>query len=256
MKSGVGVRLLALAALALTAIWFGFVDNSWLDRRPAQRLLFLGHSLTYYNDMPKMVGKMADSADSPIRYDITMSAFPNAGLDNHWNNQRTRELLAKGGWDRVIAQPERSYGSQGPEGKMYFYADKLLVGTGKGRPAIIISQSPSEDVYRQENWTTSRWEDGETVRKNLRGLADATGAEVFDVAGVWERVRMEELPFSLYKERDGYHPSLEGSYLAALVIYASLSRSGVEKVTYVPAGMSSEHAALLRKNVQLALNGG
>ena len=42
----------------------------------------------------------------------------------------------------------------------------------------------------------------------------------------------------------------------ALVIYASLSRSGVEKVTYVPAGMSSEHAALLRKNVQLALNGG
>ena len=111
------VRLLVLAGLALAAIWFGFVDNGWLDRRPVQRLLFLGHSLTYYNDIPAMVAKMADSADSPIRYEITMSAFPNAGLDNHWNNRRTRELLAQGGWDRVIAQPERIYESDGPNGR-------------------------------------------------------------------------------------------------------------------------------------------
>ena len=254
MKSGVGVRLLALAALTLTAIWFGLVDNSWLDRRPVQRLLFLGHSLTYYNDMPAMVGKMADSANSPIRYDITMSAFPNAGLDNHWNNQRTRELLGQGGWDRVIAQPERSYEPQGPDGRMYFYADKLLVGTGRGTPAVIISQHFDDSFYRQQNWTTSRYEDGQTLQKNLRSLASATGADVVDVASVWERVRLEQLPFSLYK--DGNHPSLEGSYLAALVIYAKLTGGRVDKVTYVPSGMSSEHAALLRKNVQLALDGG
>lgn len=253
MKSGVGVRLLALAAIAITAVWFGLVDNRWLDRRPVQRLLFLGHSLTYYNDMPAMVAEMADSADSPIRYDITMSAFPNAGLDNHWNNQRTRELLAQGGWDRVIAQPERIYEPEGPDRRLYFYANKLLAGTGKGRPAIIISQRHSEDYYRQQNWTTSRWEDGEIVRRNLRSLATATGADVIDVASVWERVRMEQLPFSLYK--DGNHPTLQGSYLSALVIYANLSRSGVDKVSYVPSGMSSADAELLRTKVQLALNG-
>lgn len=218
-------------------------------------MLFLGHSLTYYNDMPAMVAKMADSADSPIRYDIVMSAFPNAGLDNHWNNRRTRELLAQGGWDRVIAQPPRIYEPEGPDSRLHFYANKLLAGTGKGTPAIVISQLPSEGVYRQENWTTSRSGDGEIVRANLRSLAIATGADVIDVAGVWERVRMEELPFSLYKDKDGYHPSLEGSYLAALVIYANLSRSGVDRVTYVPRGMSSDDAALLRNKVQAALNG-
>lgn len=244
---------MALAALALAAVWFGFVDNDWLDRRPVQRILFLGHSLTYYNDMPAMVGKMADSADSPIRYDITMSAFPNAGLDNHWNNRRTRELLAQGGWDRVISQPERVYNPEGPDGRMYFYANKLLAGTGKGTPAIIISQLPSESYYRQEKWTTSRSEDGEIVRANLRRLAIATGADVIDVASVWERVRMEELPFSLYK--DGNHPTLEGSYLAALVIYANLSNSSPDRVTYVPRGMSSDDAELLRTKVQSALNG-
>jgi hypothetical protein len=247
------VRLLALAALALAAIWFGFVDNAWLDRRPVQRLLFLGHSLTYYNDMPAMVAKMADSADSPIRYAITMSAFPNAGLDNHWNNRRTRELLAKGGWDRIIAQPERSYDPQGPDSRLYFYANKLLVGTAKSTPAIVISQQPTETFYRQRNRTTSRSEDGEILQKNLRGLAIAIGADVIDVASVWDRVRLGTLPFPLYK--DGNHPSLEGSYLAALVIYANLSHSGVNTVTYVPWGMSSDDAALLRNRVQEALDG-
>jgi hypothetical protein len=247
------VRLLALAALALAAVWFGFVDNSWLDRRPVQRLLFLGHSLTYYNEMPAMVAKMADSADSPIRYDITMSAFPNAGLDNHWNNQRTRDLLSQGGWDRVIAQPQRIYDPEGPDSRMYFYANKLLGGTGEGTPAIIISQLPANSFYRQQGWTTSRSEDGEMLQENLRSLAIATGADVIDVASVWERVGAEQLPFPLYK--DGNHPSLEGSYLAALVIYAKLSNSRPDKVTYVPWDMSSDDAELLRTKVQSALDG-
>jgi len=246
------VRLFLVSVLALAAIWFGLVDNSWLDRRPVHRLLFIGHSLTYYNDMPAMVGRMADSADSPIRLDITMSAFPNAGLDNHWNNRRTRELLAQGGWDRVIAQPERSYDPLGPDSRFHFYAEKLLAGTGKEPPAIIISPQPSDDYYRQSNRTTSRWDDGQIVQDNLRAVAIAVGADVIDVAGIWERVRSEELPFSLYK--DGNHPSLEGSYLMALVVYAKLTRSGVKNVSYVPRGMSGEDAELLRTRVQLALS--
>lgn len=70
------MRLLGLAVLALTAIWFGLIDNDWLDRRPVQRILFLGHSLTYYNDMPAMVAKMADSAGSPIRYEDHHERLP------------------------------------------------------------------------------------------------------------------------------------------------------------------------------------
>lgn len=247
------MRLFALVALVLTAIWFGLVDNDWLDRRPVQRILFLGHSLTYYNDMPEMVGKMADSADSPIRYDITMSAFPNAGLANHWNNKRTRELLAQGGWNRVIAQPKRDYDPEGPDSQLYYYANKLLAGTGEGAPAIIISQQPAESFYRQRDWTSSRSEDGRILQENLRRLAIATGADVIDVASVWERLRAEQLPFPLYK--DGNHPSLEGSYLMALVVYARLSNSAVDQVTYVPWGMSSKDAALLRTKVQSALDG-
>jgi len=237
--------------LAVVAIWFGFVQNDWLDRRPVHRLLFLGHSYTYYNDMPAMVARMADSANSPIRYDITMSAFPNASLEDHWHNRETRQLLSRGGWYRVIAQPETSSEPQAPGSSLYVYGSKLLVGTAEQPPVIVISWLPSADFYRRQNWTISRSEDGDILQENLRGLAIATGADVVDIARVWDGVLAQQLPFSLYK--DGNHPSLEGSYLAALVVYAGLSHADVTAVTYVPWGMSSDRANLLRDRVDAAL---
>lgn len=247
------MRLVALIALALAGVWFGLVNNDWLDPRPVQRLLFLGHSYTYYNDMPAMVAKMAESANSPIRYDITMNAFPNASLEDHWNYRKTRELLARGGWTRVIVQPETDSQLQASDSGLYAYGGKLLVGTGEQPPAIIISHLATDGFYRRQNWTILRSEHADILQENLRGLAIASGADVFDVARVWDRVRAEKLPFSLYK--DGNHPSLQGSYLAALVIYAGLSHADVTEVTYVPWGMSNADGILLRNRVQAALAG-
>ena len=237
-------------ALALAAIWFGFVDNTWLDRRPVHRLLFLGHSYTYYNDMPAMVAKMADSANSPIRFDITMSAFPNATLEDHWNNRKTRQLLSQGGWYRVIAQPEGGLSLRDADSPMFVNGRRLLIGTAEQPPAIVISWQATEG-FSQKHYSMSRAEVAAVEQNNLRDLAIATGADVIDIARVWDRVQATDLPFSLYK--DGNHPSLEGSYLAALVVYAGLSYADATAVTYVPWGMSSDHAALLRGRVQAAL---
>ena len=245
------MRLGIAIALALVAIGFAIVGSSWLDRRPVQRLLFLGHSLTYYNEMPAMVAKMADSADSPIRYEITMRPFPNASLEDHWRSRKSREILFQTDWDRVIVQPERSYQQERQDSGLYRAGSGLLTGTGKGRPAVVISWLPAESGRREHNDATVRSEQFDVVQSNLRGLAYATGADVIDVAGVWEAVLEEELPFSLYK--DGNHPSLEGSYLAAPVVYASIGQADVTAVTYVPWGMRSDHAALLRDRVQAAL---
>ena len=117
-------------------------------------------------------------------------------------------------------------------------------------PAIVISWEATEGFF-QKHYSTSRSQAAAIEQSNLRALAIATGADVIDIASVWDRVRAEKLPFSLYK--DGNHPSLEGSYLAALVVYAGLSHDDVAAVTYVPWGMSSDHAALLREHVQAAL---
>ena len=248
------MRLFGLVALALAAIWFGFVDNDWLDRRPVQRLLFLGHSYTYYNDMPAMVAEMADSADSPVRYDVTMQAFANASLEDHWSNRKTRQLLSKGGWHRVIVHSEGGLQPQDPTSSMQVHGVKLLAATKTVEPPmIVIDHSPTEKFYERRNYSGTRAEYAAIERENVGNLAMATGAGLIDVASIWDQVLAQDLPFSLYK--DGNHPSLQGSYLVALVIYAKLSGADVDRVTYVPWSMSDDDAELLRNKVQVALKG-
>ena len=241
------MRWIALLAIGWAGIWFGLVDNDWLDRRPVQRVLYLGHSLTYYNDMPAMVARMADSAGSEVRYDIVMRAFPNASLEDHSRDSRTQSLLGQGGWDQVIVQPERHF--EGADDAFFLAGGRLLDGTGRAQPAIVVSWVGSETFYADRGVT--RLEHLQNIESDNRALASGTGARLIDVARVWEDVLSEGLPFSLYK--DGNHPSLQGSYLAALVVYAELARADVGNVTYVPRGMNEEAAALLRDRVQRSL---
>ena len=246
------MRLLSVVLVALIAIIYSVSDLHWFDRRPVERLLFIGHSYTYYNDMPAMVGEIADSAGSPVRYDITMSAFPNAKLAEHWRYPKTQRLLTQGGWDRIVAQPEGSFRPLGTDSEMYVYGRKLLVGTAKQPPALIISHRATDTFY-ETHYSISRSEDGELDQENVRGLASETGAEVIDINRVWENVRAGDLPFSLYS--DGNHPSVQGSYLIALVVYAALSKSNVANVSYVPRGMTEAEGTLLRDRVRAVLGG-
>ena len=243
------MRLGALVAVAAAAIWFGVVDNDWLDRRPVQRVLYLGDSYTYYNDMPSMVTAMADLAGSDIRYDISVRAFPNATLEGHWNNSGTRSLLGQGNWDRILVQPESYFQILNADNGHFNQGSRLLRQAGSAKPAIVVSWTASEAHYA--NAPVTRAEHFRNIEANSRALASRTGADLIDVAQVWEDVSTEALPFSLYK--DGNHPSVEGSYLVALVIYAELAHADVDDVTYVPRGMSAENAASLRDRVQRSL---
>ena len=245
------LRWIVAAAVALAAIWFGFVDNDWLDRRPVQRILYLGDSYTYYNDLPAMVAEMADSAGSDVRFDITMRAFPNAKLEDHWNNETTRSLLAQGDWDRVMVQPESYFQELEGDHSHFRLGSRLFEAAGRAQRAIVVSWTASEDAY--QNRPMTRAEHFQNIETNHRGLASRTGAGLIDVARVWRDVEAEALPFSLY-QRDGNHPSLEGSYLAGLVIYAQLAQRDVQDVTYVPWRMRGEDAALLRERVQRSLH--
>jgi hypothetical protein len=239
------VRLVALVAVGLAAFWFGLVDRDWLDGRPVQRVLWLGDSYTYANDLPAILAEMADSAPAPVRFDITVRAFANASLEEHWNDARTRALLAEGGWDRVIVQPETFVRVLDGDDPHFSYAGKLLAAASKARPAVVVSWTASEAHFAARS--ASRTEAFEAIESNHAGLAVRTGAELIHVARVWEDLLADPPPFPLYS--DGNHPSVQGSYAAALAIYASLAMADPGEVIYVPRGMDGGQAALLRQRV-------
>ena len=68
------------------------------DQAPgnAARVLFIGNSLTYTNDLPAMVGTLARAAGRPIH--VESVALPDFGLEEHWQQGDARKAIARGGW--------------------------------------------------------------------------------------------------------------------------------------------------------------
>ena len=70
------------------------------------RLLFIGNSYTYYNDLPKMVYEIAKSQ----RRKLSVKSVTKGGekLSGHLTNQKLREMLTSQQWDYVVLQEQSS----------------------------------------------------------------------------------------------------------------------------------------------------
>lgn len=170
------------------------------------RLLFIGNSLTYAFNVPGLVKDMIASATGvePI---VLSSAFPDYALEDHWSSGTARSNITSQPFDRVIMQ-------QGP------------------------STLPESGVQLTQ-WTKT-WSD-EARRLNIRpglyvvwpprggnldaGIANheaaatAANAALYPVGHAWRETWSVDPEMPLYGP-DQFHPSLHGSWLAALVISA------------------------------------
>src|SRR5829696_3216829 len=66
-------------------------------------VLFIGNSLTYWNDLPAIVAALADSAHvKPLAW--TQVAFPDFALEDHWSEGTAVKALRSHAWDVVVLQ--------------------------------------------------------------------------------------------------------------------------------------------------------
>lgn len=218
------------------------------DKRPVRSMLFIGNSRMYYNEMPVMLRKMADSAGAKERFDIVMRALPAGTLQLSWNDPETRRLL-KQHWQDVVVQAESNAQSSEQATEQFFdYGERLIheaKSTG-GTPTLIVNWVYGEDLFKGREPDMRSWYYGRIQRDYAR-LSGMTGARLVNVAQVWERVHAAAPELPLYL--DGNHPTLQGSYLSALTLYAHFSGTDGSNVTYVPHGMSVAEAAIIRRMV-------
>lgn len=172
----------------------------------ALSLLLVGNSLTYTNDLPAMVASLLqDGGHAPV--DVRASAYPNYGLQDHWVTPATRDAIEAGGWDFVVLQ-------QGPSAT-------------EGRPSLLeyvalfdaeIRGGGAETALYMVWPSTARSFDFDGVSDSYATAAAAVGGTLFPAGEAWRAAwRVDEnLPFY---GGDGFHPSVLGSYLAALTIY-------------------------------------
>jgi len=218
------------------------------DSRPARRILILGNSRTYYHDMPDMIRAMADSAYDPQKYQITVEALPGASFESLWGTPETQSLLRER-WDDAILQSEsRAEATEPFRQSFQTYGRRLAtaVRLTSGAPRLVVNWNYGAELFDDGDPDGS----GQAayyaaIQSATARLAEQTGASMVNVGKLWAAVSSSKPQIRLTE--DGNHPTLAGSYLFAMLLYADLSHRDVGMVTYVPAGLPPDTAATLRQ---------
>ncbi len=174
------------------------------------RVLFIGNSLTYTNNLPAVVKSLLKQGGVPVDK-VESMAEPNFGLEDHWSTPRTRRAIERGHWDFVILQ-------QGPSAT-------------EGRPSLIEYTRKFADLIRAAGarpalymvWPSlGRFGDFDGVSDSYRKAAKESETILLPAGEAWRAAWRKNQQLALYGA-DGFHPSPLGTYLAALVIYQGLS---------------------------------
>lgn len=199
-----------LAALVLTVLLTSASGAEEARESTGLRLLFVGNSLTYTNDLPGMLATLLEWAQVDVER-IETEALPNFGLPDHWRRKRTRRAITEGRWDVVILQ-------QGPSAT-------------EGRPSLLeYSRRFAGEIRRAGArpglfmvWPSARRSrDFPGVSDSYRTAALEIDGLLFPVGEAWRAAWRRDPELPLYGP-DGFHPSPLGTYLAALVLFEQLA---------------------------------
>lgn len=224
------------------------------------RVLFIGNSYTYYNNLDSMVNKIGMHMGKRQRIKIDTKRVTPGGTSfkQHLGNKPELEALAEGGWDYVVLQeksdePGRSTAHVIKE--VYPYAKKLVDLAHKGSPdAQIIFYMTWGRKYGYKHPSVTDYpplDKYETMQARLATsyleMAYNNDAWCAPVGLAWQRV-MKERPYVTLYNPDGSHPSPIGTYLAANVIFTTIT--GKPYQSSYTAGLDPELAEYLQQVAQ------
>lgn len=196
------------------------------------RILFVGNSLTYQNDLPGMVCTLARAAGRPVVCESV--AKPDVSLEDHWHSGEARKTIAGGRWDIVVLQ-------QGPSALPE--SRRLLIEYTKRFDAEIKKAGARTALYMV--WPSqSRRGDAEGVSQSYRAAAKAVDAVLLPVGDAWREAWAIDRTLPLYAA-DNFHPSGSGTYLGALVAYRHLLGASAPATPVLGGALA--HAEVLQR---------
>ncbi len=181
-------------------------------------ILFIGNSLTYTNDLPAMVEKVAEAAGDSVR--VGMVAGPSLALIDHTDGGTDAEAeIRRGEWAFVVLQ-------QGPT-PPGICRDTLIIAAMRlapdirdagGRPVLFLP-------WARKAFPQSLGFAGESATAAAR----AVGGAVAPVGIAWREL-LETDPTAPLFDTDGYHPAPAGTLLSALTVFDRLTGRDVRSI--------------------------
>ncbi|WP_237155442.1 hypothetical protein [Oryzibacter oryziterrae] len=219
-----------------------------MDDRPVETVLIIGNSRVFCNDMPDMIRPIADSAEAPVRYVVTSHAVGAATFETHWRSPEVHALLAQH-WDHVILQAESAAQWYEQDNRKFHEFGRLLVNEDrlKGGSPIAINVGW---VYGEENFNGDAQERRyylSKIQSEHRLFGEENHVPLINTGHAWEMVHQADPRLAL--TTDGNHPTANGSYLSALMIYRYIAQAKAAPVRFAPDGVSQGDADEIRMAV-------
>ncbi len=206
-----------------------------------RRVLFIGNSFTFYNDLPGMLQRICGGfqCDSVTRGGAFLHDFVNP------NDELHAALLEKKavGWDYVVLQ-EQSFNAVGDQDD-YLDASEALAGMIDAKPVIYQTWAYEDGSEKLRGKGLSYAEMFTRMETSCDYAARVTHGLLAPVGTAFSIAHDEGLDGALYDD-DNYHPTKNGTYLAACVLYRTItgfSPLGLD----VPDGVAPQLAQELRE---------
>lgn len=217
-----------------------------------RKVLFIGNSYTYSNDLPNLLRQLALSMGDTIT--VASSAPGGYTFELHTTNATTQALIAQQAWDFVVLQEQSqipSFPDAQVEQDCFPFAAQLVDSIRAHSPcaeAVFYMTWGREngDAGNCPNWPPVCTYEGmqALLRERYLQMAFDNNAFAAPVGVAWKRTRELHPGIALYVG-DGSHPSLLGSYLIASTLYSTIMRRSCADATFT-AALPADTALILR----------
>ena len=239
---------------------------------PPLKVLFIGNSYTYVNDLPALIVGLADAA-SGRKIETGQHLIGGCTLERHVKDKKAIEKIREKKWDVVVLQ-EYSLQAILHRESMFKYAQVLDEEVKKqgAKTVLYLTWARQHIPQMQDGGDPATSSDYAKVMYQMSGaakniafeqwcgqhktgliggidgayfdLAKELNAQVAPVGMAWKKALAAD-PKLVLHQSDKSHPSPTGSYLAACVFYATLLdkspvglpgelRKGARRVVGVP----------------------
>jgi hypothetical protein len=232
-----------MLALTIGTTEFCFCQAQGVGATCVTRILFIGNSYTYFNDLPAIVSNLAQYRNQ-CTIQARMVAPGGWRLKDHWEKGIARQLLDAEKWDFVVLQDQSSLGMDyWVEGKDHVNNDEVFQPYAEKWAAAVHAKGAMPVFFL--TWAgRDAPEDQPALSYAYSRAAKETRSLLVPVGIAWEAVRREHPEIGLFYEGHGSHPSPAGSYLAACVFYAAIFHQNPlglpPKVTGIPVNLDTE----------------
>lgn len=203
---------------------------------PEKNILFIGNSITYFNDMPILFKNIANNKGKNVVTE--MYAPGGTGFVNHVEDANVYNAFRSRNWDAVVLQPgsSESPGVSWPVQTTIQRGQKLIDSIHKYSPCAKVFLYQIPYGVRSSDGINGDYNNYQTIQTKIKDsiakLADGLRIPIV-ASGECARAHYSaQQNLLLHGSFNDIHPNLNGSYLVASAMFTTIFQENVSGTTY------------------------